>query len=318
MGLFGGGILSGIAQHIDSRQLEGSQGTHHLAQRTGLAFQGRLAEHMAGQSKAVFGAPLAQLVREGMGEPLRNMGMEMIAHNRYLAVREIPQQFRQLFQKIFLIGFGESLGKIVGPGEDDVLLSEGKTQRLFSGKLWLVGEDGWNGFPEILADVFVIVFMGYLNKTGDGAAVQRVHIGFIVVPGAFLLQFQIGIPFGTLGLLVFGDGAVTFQTAILLQLDVIAAQQMVLGGASLRRLIVIGARGHGEKQMAGPFGFILGHDTTGCSGRPAVLIVEPGQHLFVLGFLHTGFDETEKIVAEIGGYQTGAAVHMKSAEPHLL
>ena len=61
-----------------------------------------------------------------------------------------------------------------------------------------------------------------------------------------------------------------------------------------------------------------GYAPTGGSGWPAVLVVEPGQHLVVLCLIDAVADVAHKFFCEIGAVHAGADMHVKTAKAHFL
>src|SRR5690606_28458313 len=55
----------------------------------------------------------------------------------------------------------------------------------------------------------------------------------------------------------------------------------------------------GEEQILEPVLWIFGDETAAEAGRPAIFVVEPGEHLAALRLVGAGADEREKFVAEI-------------------
>ena len=58
------------------------------------------------------------------------------------------------------------------------------------------------------------------------------------------------------------------------------------------------------------------HQTTSKTRRPAILVIEPGEHFLFACLLHTRFDQIHKRLTKIFGCQTGARVNMKASHAH--
>ena len=168
--------------------------------------------------------------------------------------------------------------------------------------------------------------MGHLHEPLNGFLAEGVYVITVVEPGAFAGVFQIDIPLGTDAFLVRCDLLAADQTAVLVQNDVIACQQLAVVGAAQRTVTDIGHLWLGvfvigvssEHQMLGAVTLFLGHDAAGGTGGPAVLVIEPCLHVLLAALFYTGLDQRHVLVAEVGNVETGPHVHMGTAHTHLL
>ena len=63
--------------------------------------------------------------------------------------------------------------------------------------------------------------------------------------------------------------------------------------------------------------FILGYQTAGSTGGPAILIIQPCQHLFALSLIHTGLDQIHILITQVGSRHAGTHMHVTTAKTHL-
>ena len=324
LSLLGGGQLEPGAEHVDARQLEAAIGAHRLAQRRRLAAQRGFLHHVAREHQAVLAAPAAAGVGEGLGEALGDVVVVMIAHDGDLSVRQLPQQLRQMVDQLLAIGRAEGLGQIVRPGQHHVLLLLGKGQRGLVGELGLVGEDGGHRAAKILAHGFEIALVGDLHKALNGRRIQRVGVGLVVVPRVGPVGLHIGVPLAALSRSTLVDARRAGETAVFVQPHVVAGQQSSVlrsaraGGGLLNVLragLAVGLGG--QQQMPRAILRILRQKAARRAGGPAILVVQPRQHAFLLALFHAGAHQRHVLVAEIGRGHTRAYVHVRAAQAHL-
>ena len=322
--LLGGGELAMVAQHIDAGQLEAAVGTHGLAQSGGLRFERRLLHHVAGQHDAVFAAPAAHGVREGGGKALGDVIVIVIARDGDPALRQLPDQLGQFVQQILairgLIGFAQ----VVREGQRHVLLFAREAQRLLAGELRLVGEDGGHGLAEALAQRFLIALVGRGDELLDRLGVERIQIRLVVIPRGGRADLQIGVPHAILVRRAVLDALVMRQAAVLQRHAVLREQRSVLltradrlrgGHGALFALAVGGGR---EEQIARRIAPVARHQAARRAGGPTVLVVEPAEHMVLLGLVAAGTGQIHELVAQIGRGHARAGVHMEAAHAHLL
>ena len=139
-------------------------------------------------------APAAQRVCIGLGEPLCQMIVVMVAGQGDLPIRQFPEHLRQMIQETFPIGLAEGILKIIRIRNQHILFFFRLSKGLFVGKLGLIGKNGRNHPAEFFAHGLQIFLMGHFNKTFCGLLIQCIDIGFIVKPRTLRRQFQVGIP----------------------------------------------------------------------------------------------------------------------------
>ena len=196
----------------------------------------------------------------------------------------------------------------------DVLTAVGKGQSALAHELRLVGKDGGDGLTELVAHGIEVTLVSHLDEAVDGLLVEGVHVGFVVVPRTLARQLPPDAPHRTLGgigRLVLSQHAVGLQTLILPQHHVEAGDEE--GGTTDG---VIGITGKGEVSLT--VGIVLGDVAAAEARGPLVLVVEPRQHLVLLGVVGAGLDQTHEAVGKVGGGHTVAAMHMEAAQTHLL
>ena len=274
----------------------------------------------------MLGAPFAALIRKGGGEALGYVVMVMVPYQGNLAVRQFPDELGQVRQKILAPGLTERVRHIVRPGENHILGVRGKAQAALAGELGLIGENGGDQAAEILSHRLKIALVGHLQEPADSLGVQGVYIGLVIVPGVGQIRFHIGIPFPPLGLRLGIDAHGALQAAIAVQGNIIAGQQtaairaggiaghFVAGFAGL--LLTVGIRR--EQQVPGTITLLFGYHSSRGAGGPTVLIVEPGQHVLLAAFFHTGLNQLHEFIAQVGRSHAGAHMHMGAAHAHFL
>ena len=311
LALLGGGELETGAEHINTRDAEAAVGAHTVTDSGGLGVEGRLLHHVARQLDAVGLAPVAAVVGEGLGEPFGDVIVVVVAGQGDLTVRQIPQKLGQMIHQRLPIGGLEGVLQIVRPGQMDVLTAVGKGQSTLPHELRLVGEDGGNGLTELVAHSIKVPLVGHLDEAVDGLLVEGVHVGFVVVPRALARQLTPDRPESPLDRIPLGHLAVGLQALILPQHHVEAGNEQ---GSITGRVILV--TGKGEVSLT--VGIVLGHKAAAEARGPLVLVVEPRQHLVLLGVVGAGLDQTHEAVGEVGGGHTVAAMHMEAAQAHLL
>ena len=166
--------------------------------------------------------------------------------------------------------------------------------------------------------------MRFFNKSADGLGIERVHIGFVIVPGAFSGNFFIQIP-DVASCFPFLQLTVRLQAAVF-QCDIIAGKKRsvplygrLAGGIKTLLLFFpffIGKRC--KNQVSAAVFHILCHLSPGRAGGPAILVIQIGVHAVFSGFIHTGAHAGLIFLTQIGRVQASPAVHMEAADSHLL
>ena len=269
---------------------------------------------MTRQLNTVSLAPIAAGVGKGGGKALGNVVVVVVAGQGDLAVRQIPQKLGEVLHKGIAVGGGEGLLQIVRPRQVNGLTAVGKGQRALTHELRLIGEDGRDGTTELVAYGGEILFVGHLDEFLDGLGVQGVYVGFVVVPRALARQLTPDVPDRTLGVvdgLLLGQLAIGLQALVLSQHHVKAGKEQGSGSRGVIRVT-------GEGEVALTESVVLGDVAAAKARGPFVLVVEPRQHIILLGMVGAGLDQTHEAVGEVGGGHTVAAVHMEAAQPHFL
>ena len=182
LGLFGGGIFKAVAEHIDTGHLEAPVSPHGFAQSGSLAAEGRLLHHMAGKHQAVILAPFPAVIRKGLGKPLRNVVMVVVADDRYLPIRQFPKQLRQIFHQIFPVSRPEGIRQILTPGKDNIFFFHGEIQGVFMRKLGFIRKNRGNSAAKIPRNGLFIGFIGHFDKAVHGLFAQGIDISLVIVP----------------------------------------------------------------------------------------------------------------------------------------
>ena len=311
LALLGGGELEAGAEHIDTGDAEAAIGAHAVTDSGGLGVEGRLLHHVTRQLDAVSLAPVAAGIGKGDGEALGDVVVVVVAGQGDLPIRQIPQKLGEMLYERIPVGGYEGLLQIVRPRQVDVLTAVGKGQRALTHELRLVGENSGNCLTELVAHGGEILFVSHLNELLNGLGVQGVHVGFVVEPRALARQLPPNVPQSALSLLALGQHAVGLQALVLPQHHVEAGEEE--GGGADGEVRVAG-----EGDVALTVGVILGDVAAAKSRGPLVLVVEPRQHLVLLGVVGAGLDQTHESLGEVGGGHTVAAMHMEAAQTHLL
>ena len=127
-------------------------------------------------------------------EAFRQMVMIMIPMEGGLSIRKLPQKLRQHLQKVYPIGLFIGNRQIIRKGKGYIILTFPIRQYHTSLNLRFIRKNGRDGSAEFLSQHFIITFMGDFQKPQHGFPVHHIHIGLVIVPGAFLHQFHIGKP----------------------------------------------------------------------------------------------------------------------------
>ena len=104
LALLGGGELKAGAEHIDTGDTEAAVGAHTVTDSGGLGVEGGLLHHVARQLNAVGLAPIAAVVGEGLGEPLGDVVVVVVAGQGNLTIGKIPQKLGQMIHQRLPIG----------------------------------------------------------------------------------------------------------------------------------------------------------------------------------------------------------------------
>ena len=153
--------------------------------------------------------------------------------------------------------------------------------------------------------------MGYLQKALNGFFVEGVHVGLIVEYGSEVSDLPPYVPQGTLGVLALREPFVGGEALVFVQHHVKAGQEVGVGAVREVRVA-------GEGNVSLAVFLVLGDVAAAVARGPLVLVVEPGQHLILLGVIGAGLDQLHEVVGEVGGGHAGSAMHMESAQPHFL
>ena len=287
-----GGVdgIPGLAEEVNAGLLlifvEAHRGAHAFALREHVV----LAEDMASVFEVVLSAPVADELSEVLHEERGGHFVEVMAGLGELHALHIIAQLEGVVQHIVAKALLEGLGERLGPrhGVEEAIASVDV--------VGFVGEDAGDGRPEVLAVVLEVGLVGDFQELLDGFRVHRVQVGLVVEPagGDFRMdiedhQFTAGGGFrrkrlhalrGNDGLAVLRE----FRHKI---------RQAILSG----RLEVRGFRRALAPQPADAVLGVLGDQTAGRSGGPAVLVIEPRLHLELLRFVRAGADAFEPLLA---------------------
>ena len=74
---------------------------------------------------------------------------------------------------------------------------------------------------------------------------------------------------------------------------------------------------YGKQQEFLPVFLLTGNVTACKAGGPLVLVIQPGDHIFLLGFFVAGFYEIHEFVGKILGGHAHTGVHVEAAHTHL-
>ena len=332
--LLDGGILRIPAEDIHSRKLLVPVTAHGLTQAQCLGIQSGFRHVMPCHSDMMGFTPGGNRIGIGGYEALRQMVMILITMEGGLPVRKLPQKLRQHPQKVYPIGLFIGSRQIISKGKGYIILAFPIRQYHTSLNLGFVRKNGRDGSAEFLSQHFIITFMGDFQKPQHGFPVHHIHIGLVIVPGAFLHQFHIGKP--QLSFPVFFFPAVifrqgTFYLPIRLK-ETVLRLYPVSGQIITRRLFPPGRRfqeflpaaAHtclflpGEQQMPGPVIPVFRHHSPRIPGRITVLIIKPAEHPSFFGLFVRIGNKLHEFLSQIFCIQARPGMQMGSPEAHLL
>ena len=262
---------------------------------------------MAGHQDAVFPAPVADLVTEGGDKPLRRM-VKIAPAYRGDALRLLPDHLRQAIQQAFPPYRPVGIIQVVRPGQQHILQPGGTGEHRLPRHLGLVGEDCRADPAQVIAQHFLVPFMGDADKFLDGSGFHGIHISVEMEPGAGLGHFQHRVPYRSARFLAVRQAAVAFQQSVPVQLYAVPGQQLPLA-------VLRGFRRHQQEPLA--VLRVLRHKAPGKSGGPPVLVVQPGQHALLPRLLHAGADAVHEFVAQVRNGHPASDMHVESAHSHL-
>ena len=319
--------FSSVTEHINSRDLKGTIGTHGFSQGRCLCFQSRLLHHMSGQGNAMFLTPASHSIRKSLCKTLRNVVMILITDSGNCISRKFPEQFRKMLKKAMSICITESFFQIIGIWNSHIHPLICKIQALFMGKLRLICKDGRNGFPKLLSQIFIILLVGYLDKTLHCLFIQCVQIRLIIKPWIITGHLKIGKPFlkSLLQRCILIDLFILCKITIL-QPYLISSKECTLIAsdrlsgrtkfAVFNLFSILALRS--KKQKTDPVFVVSCYQSAACSGWPAVFIIQPGQHIFFQAFFPGIFYQIQKLFAHVRIIHSCAAVDMSAAHSHFL
>ena len=302
---------------------------------------------MAGHGDAVRVAPCADLVAERFGEPLGDVIVKMIADSGDFAVRQFPKQFRNRVGQLFAICGAERVRQVICPRQRHVQPRIGReAQRAQCRVVRLVGENRRDRFAEFVAHHGGIAVVGRFDEFADGVRIQCVQIGLVVVPRGRQRQNFVCIPFCSFRIRIGCNPPGGCQTAVRVRHHVVARERPsvdrfdpaarlvrrkradlraigipiaadgIVKRPGKRAVVVRGERMRRHQQPPRAVGLVF-RDQTACrTGRPAILVIQPGEHLLLLGLVHAGADQRHELVAQVRGAHPRPDVHMKPAQPH--
>ncbi len=329
--LLGRGVLAEIAEHVHARKAEGRIAAHGIPYRLGLVIEGALPHHMSGEVEPMLSAPAPNLLAIALHEEIRDQVLEPPAGRGEAPVRPLPEELRQGVQKLLPIGLAVSFRKPGGPGQEDILGFIREVQASPGGELWLVREDGGRELPEMFPHVPGVGLMGDADELRDGLRIQGVHIGLVVEPGIRGGVFHVGVPAhcAFLHRLLFRYPTRPFQLTVPVQQDVIDCQEPPVfladvllppAGFGGRRFgegaLLVRIRGE-EQGFPGVLRSARGHPPPCGAGGPAVLVVEPGQHVHLPGLSDAVPDGIHELFLQVGAVHPRAHMHVEPAQAHL-
>jgi hypothetical protein len=329
LGLLGGAVLAAVAEHIDAGELEAGQRAHGLADRRRLRLERRLLHHVAGEGDAVGGAPVGQRAGEGLGEAPGHMVVEAVAGQRGPPLRQLPEQLRQQILEALAVGGGVALEQVAGPGEHEVAGLAGAAEAALTGELGLVGEDRGHRAAELVAQQLGVGLVGRCDEALGRRAAERVDVALVVVAGALGLRLQVGVPDGGARRrpLALREAAVGGEAPLAQRHVVAGEQEAILGaGRGVRpdhgplcgagRHLAVGPGG--EEQVLRAVAQLGGHQAAAEARRPAVLVVEPGEHPLAPPIVRAGPHQAQPLRAHVRRRQAGARVDVEAAHAHRL
>ena len=235
---------------------------------------------MSGRVIAVTGT------RKGLGKAFGNMVVIPISDLRGNTACGFPDKNGKIVLYAYTICGLEGLVKIRCIGNDDTVFIRCKIQCLFGAEVWFIGKDGGNRSSEIIGKMLFIGFVRDLDKAVNDALLKRITIGLIVIIRGGDSVFHISEPFFmSLGNFIGERNPfVRNELGILVEKNVEAGNQIIFGTGKLvgcmglivfshKRPVVVGNAGDKQCLLA-VFDF-FGVETTGKSGRPFVLVIEP-------------------------------------------
>ena len=183
---------------------------------------------MTRQGYAVFSAPCAAGVGKCLGEALRNMVVIIVSRRRYPALGQIPEKLGELIDYAEAVGSLKGLRQVVRPREDNIVPVRRIAEGLLAGELRLVGEDRRHGAAEFVADRLGVALVSDLDEALYRLFIKSVDIGLIVIPRRGGVDLEIGVPFDTLGIIIFADAFVIGEVAVAVKPHVVAGDEIAL------------------------------------------------------------------------------------------
>ncbi len=129
-------------------------------------------------------------------------------------------------------------------------------------------------------------------------------------------EVSVELPGSGFGFIVFAEAPVALERAGGVEFDGVGGEKapgVVVGG--VRRGFALFGR---EQEVAGPEFRISGDQSARRAGGPAVLVIEPGEHIEFFGGADALLDPLHEFGTQIRRAEPGAGVHMETAHAHFL
>ena len=150
--------------------------------------------------------------------------------------------------------------------------------------------------------------MGAIQEGPHRKGIEGINIGLVVEPRVRRGLFKKGVEFYPHG---FRGG---INPAVRGQCSVLVKRRLKAGQANAVR--PFGMAGYAKPPL--PVPFIPGYQPSRRSRRPAVFIVQPGEHPFLPRLVYTGADKGQVFIAQIFRGKPCTHMYMEAAEAHLL
>ena len=134
------------------------------------------------QRDSICFAPLTASITKCRRKALTHMVMEVVACLGYLSLRQFPKQLRKFLNNTVAKRFPEASVKCRSPREAGILDALRCRKVCFEANMRLISKNGRDRIAEIIANRFLVPFMGDLHKALYGRFAHSVHIGTAIIP----------------------------------------------------------------------------------------------------------------------------------------
>ena len=172
------------------------QGPHSLPCEHGLGAECLLPLHVSCQCQVVIFAPASHICRVRFHKTVCQMVDILVSEGGRRVFSLFPYNLGQMFKERSPVCSLKALIKIIGEGQADRLFLLRKIQVFHLRKLRLICKYGRNTLSKVSPHFLIIPLMGDVDKTVKSRLIQGIDIGLVVPPGRFLINCQVGVPYG--------------------------------------------------------------------------------------------------------------------------